>query len=470
MRLYITTTLPYVNADPHVGHALEFVHADAHARFARMEGKDVFFNIGTDEHGQKIYERAIKAGKSPKEYSDFYSVRFRVFADSLNISYTNFIRTTDQRHIDAAQEFWKQCLEKGDIYKKTYTAKYCVGCELEKTDSELIDGKCPDHPTTTIQTIAEENYFFRFSKYQAALLELYKGDFVIPKERSREIKSFVSRGLTDFSISRLKEKMPWGVPVPGDPEHVMYVWFEALVSYVAAIGWPEDMESFNKWWPVVQFCGKDNLRAQTAMWQAMLSSVGLPASERVVVHGFVTSGGQKMSKSVGNVVDPAEIVTLYGADALRHYLIWQTPAFEDGDLTLERFHDTYNAELANGIGNLASRILTMAETHLTEPVKVGAFSVAEFSEYQDGFRDYDLKKAGEFVWGMVKELDERIAKTEPFKLVKSDAAKGQALIKELVHTLGSIAHLLAPLLPDTSNKILSAIAANKKPETLFPRK
>lgn len=469
MRTYITTTLPYVNADPHLGHALEFVHADAHARLARMEGKDVFFNIGTDEHGQKVYEKAKAEGKEAQVYVDEYAVRFRTFANRLNISYTNFIRTTNEHHMRAAQEFWKQCALRGDIYKKAYTAKYCVGCELEKTDSELVNGACPDHPTTPIRIIEEENYFFRFSRYQGPLLELYKKGLVVPEVRSREIENFVSRGLSDFSISRLREKMPWGVPVPDDDAHVMYVWFDALVNYISAIGWPEDSETFKKWWPVVQLCGKDNLRAQSAMWQAMLFSVGISPSEHIVIHGNITSGGIKMSKSVGNVVDPIAIADEYGVDALRYYLICQTPSFEDGDFTIERFREVYNADLANGIGNLASRILTMAEAHLTEPIKDTMKSMADFPEYLGSFHAYNLKRVGEYVWAMVKKLDERIAETEPFKLIKKDPEGGKALIGELANSLHTIAYLITPLMPDTAEKILSAIAANKKPHTLFPR-
>jgi len=247
-KFYITTTLPYVNADPHLGHALEFVQADIIARYKRILGEDVFFNIGTDEHGQKIWNKAQEENTPVAEYVDHYAARFEGFAKTLNISYTNFIRTTDTDHIAAAQEFWKRCDEAGDIYKKLYEVKYCIGCELEKTDSELDEkGYCPDHPSKELDVREEENYFFRFSKYQDKLLSLYSEDpdFVIPKERLNEIKSFTERGLQDFSISRLKEKMPWGVEVPDDTGHVMYVWFDALVNYISAIGWPKDMENIS---------------------------------------------------------------------------------------------------------------------------------------------------------------------------------------------------------------------------------
>ena len=316
-RLYLTTTLPYVNADPHIGFALEIVHADAYARYRRLSGDEVFFNTGTDEHGVKIYRQALAAKKDPQAFTDEYAAKFDRLKEGLNLSYDNFIRTTDPKHKAAAQEFWKRCEAAGDIYKKAYKIKYCVGCELEKTDSELVDGRCPIHPNLELEIIDEENYFFRFSKYAPFLLKLYeeRSDFVLPDFRFNEIQKFVERGLEDFSISRLKEKMPWGVPVPGDDSQVMYVWFDALVNYISAIGWPSDEETFNSWWPVTQFAGKDQIRQQAAMWQAMLKSAGLSPSKQIIIHGFITSGGAKMSKSLGNVINPFSIVDEYGTDA-----------------------------------------------------------------------------------------------------------------------------------------------------------
>ncbi|KKT74648.1 MAG: Methionine-tRNA ligase, partial [Parcubacteria group bacterium GW2011_GWB1_44_7] len=273
---YITTTLPYVNAEPHIGFAMEVIRADVMARWKRAQGFEVFFNTGTDERGAKIFEAAKKAGQEPQTYVDEAAKKFQALIPLLNLSEPNFIRTTDSHHIKAAREFWKICAKNGHIYKKPYKIKYCVGCELEKTDSELVDGKCPLHPTREIEEIEEENYFFKFSAFQKPLLDFYekKPDFVVPDFRFNEIKSFVKRGLEDFSISRLKEKMPWGIEVPDDSEHTMYVWFDALVNYISAIGWPDDLERFKKWQidsgGMVQYCGKDNLRQQSAMWQAML--------------------------------------------------------------------------------------------------------------------------------------------------------------------------------------------------------
>lgn len=268
---YITTTLPYVNADPHIGFAMEIIEADVLARLHRLLGENVIFNFGTDEHGQKIYQKAIAQGITPQEYVDEYAAKFDDLKKALNLSYDKFIRTTDTHHIKAAQEFWRICKANGHIYKKKYQIKYCVGCELEKTDSELVNGKCPLHPNQEIELRDEDNYFFKFSEFQEKLLTFYKNnpDFVKPEGRFKEIKSFVESGLDDFSVSRIKAKMPWGVDVPDDPEQVMYVWFDALINYISTIGWPDNTEEFDKYWPGIQVAGQDNLRQQTAMWQAM---------------------------------------------------------------------------------------------------------------------------------------------------------------------------------------------------------
>ncbi|MBI5138623.1 MAG: methionine--tRNA ligase [Candidatus Vogelbacteria bacterium] len=470
-RIYITTTLPYVNAKPHMGHALEFVRADVYARYFRKVGYEVFANFGTDEHGKKIYEKAVEAKQTPQEYVDFYAGKFLEIKKLLNLSFDNFIRTTDANHVDAAIEFWKVCWNNGDIYKNKYKVKYCVGCELEKQDSDLVNGECPDHLGRKIEEIEEENYFFRFSKYEKQLLELYakNPDFVVPESRFNEIKAFVSRGLSDFSVSRLKSKMPWGIDVPGDPEQVVYVWFDALVNYIAAIGWPVDMEKFEKWWPVVQFCGKDNLRQQSAMWQAMLMSAGLPPSEKIFINGFVISGGQKMSKTIGNTIDPVELVEGYGTDALRYYVTRGMSIHEDSDMTEETFKLAYNSGLAGGVGNLTNRILKMAEDCLSEP------HVPKVGEYEDNFKklveSYRLNEAMDLIWKKVTELDQRIQKDQPFKLVKTDKEKAAQVVRELIDGLAWIAEHLEIFLPDTSAKMAQAIKKGKKPEVpLFARK
>lgn len=338
-KFYITTTLPYVNAQPHIGFALEIIEADVLARFHRQAGDEVFFNTGTDEHGLKIFRNAEELGVSVQQYCDDNAADFAKLKETLNLSIDNFIRTTDEHHLKAAQAFWKKCEANGDIYKKMYKVKYCVGCELEKTDSELIDGKCPLHANMQVEIIEEENYFFRFSNYQKQLLDLYEKnkDFVLPQKRFNEVKRFVEGGLEDFSISRLKSKMPWGVAVPDAPEHVMYVWFDALVNYVSAIGWPADMEKFEKWWPVVQLAGKDNLRQQSAMWQAMLMSAGIAPSKQIFINGFIGVNGQKMSKSLGNVISPSEMIEKFGVDGTRYLLLSFGNFGEDTDASWEKF-------------------------------------------------------------------------------------------------------------------------------------
>jgi len=471
-KFYITTTLAYTNAPLHLGHAFEYIRADSIARYKRLQGYEVFLNTGSDEHGMKIYQKALEEGKSPKEYADGHVESFKKQIKELNISYTNFVRTTDKKHKKAVQEFWKVCESNGDIYKKNYKAKYCIGCESEKTDSELVNGECPDHPGQKLEIIEEENYFFKWSKYQNKLLDLYKSnsEFVIPKSRFNEIKAFVERGLNDFSISRLKKKMPWGVSVPGDDEHVMYVWFDALINYISVIGWPDNMKEFESWWPVLQFAGKDNLRAQSAMWQAMLMSADLPSSRQIVIHGHILSAGQKMSKSIGNVANPLDIISEYGTDALRYYLTREVSSVEDGDYTAERFKEVYNANLANGLGNLVSRIMKMAETNLEEPIKRP--EPASFpKEYTQALESFEFNKVMDFVWEKIGELDAQIQETQPFKLVKEDKEKAVEIIKELVRDLYLIARLLNPFMPETSEKIKNLAKENKSPETpLFLRK
>jgi len=470
---YITTTLPYVNGQPHIGHAMEFIRADVINRYKKIIGFEVFFNTGTDEHGIKIYQRAIEEKKDPQSYVDEYAQYFKQILIDLHIDpKVHFIRTTDEHHIKSAQEFWKRCEANGDIYKKNYTLKYCVGCELEKTDSELENGRCILHPNLELEIREEENYFFRFSKYQQALLDLYKSkpDFVVPDFRFNEIKAFVERGLEDFSTSRLKSKMSWGVPVPGDEDHVMYVWFDALENYVSTLGWPEDKKTFDKFWAngnPTQYAGKDNLRQQSAMWQAMLISASLPTSRQIVINGFIQgANGQKMSKSLGNVISPIEVVERYGAEALRYFVCRELSTFEDSDFTWERFNEAYNAGLANGLGNLTSRILTMSEKYLDAPVE--QYSMLHTEKELEKF---ELAKAMNIIWDKIGELDKKIQETEPFKLVKTNPEKAKEIISELVSGLGSVADALVPFMPETAEKIQKYIKENKKPtEPLFLRK
>lgn len=480
-KFYITTTLPYVNNDPHLGFAMEIIRADVVARLKTLQGNDVFFNTGTDEHGVKIFEAAQKAGKSTQEYVDGYAAEFKKLKEKLNLSFTNFIRTTDADHVAAAQAFWKQSLANGDIYKKQYKLKYCNGCELEKTDSELVDGHCELHPHLEIEIREEENYFFRYSNYGQKLLNLYgtRPDFVIPESRFNETKAFVERGLEDFSISRLASKMSWGIPVPDDNTQVMYVWFDALVNYIAAVGWPKDMDSFDGWWNstggVVQYCGKDNNRQQAAMWQAMLMSVGIKPSKQIVINGFILgAGGQKMSKSLGNVINPFDVLRDFTdvahapEDVLRFIVTHDISSFEDSSVSVESIRESYSANLANGLGNLVSRIMRLAVTHLEKPVEIRS---QEFSkEYDEAFEKYDLRLAMHYTMEKARYLDGHIQTTEPFRVVKTDPEKGKAMITELVQQLYHVAFLLTPFLPRTAEAIRMLIKEHKMPEKpLFNR-
>ncbi|MBT3538911.1 methionine--tRNA ligase [Candidatus Parcubacteria bacterium] len=496
---YITTTLPYVNAKPHIGFALEIIEADVLARYHRLLQEDVVFNTGTDEHGIKIYRKAEEEGKEPQAYVDEYAAKFDALRYSLSLSYTNFIRTTDEHHVKAAQEFWTKCYENGDIYKKNYKIKYCVGCELEKTDSELEDDKCSFHPNLEIELIDEENYFFRFSKYQDALLKLYKErpDFVMPKNRLLEIKNFVENGLQDFSISRLKEKMPWGVPVPNDEDHVMYVWFDALVNYISTIGWPDNLEQYESAWPGIQVAGKDNLRQQSAMWQAMLMSAGLPPSKQIFIHGFIQSGGQKMSKTLGNVVDPFGEVEKYGTDAVRFYLLGAINAHRDGDYSTEAFEEFYTAHLVNGIGNFTSRVLSMIEKYSDGVVpaaperKRSSRPIFEFWEdYTKALENYQFHVAVDIINKYIASQDTYISEHKPWEMVKKGEDVSEILYC-IVERLRHIALALLPIIPSTAEKILHQLGISldslesfydeqnwggmkpgseiKKGEILFPR-
>jgi methionyl-tRNA synthetase len=473
---YLTTTLPYVNADPHIGFALEIVHADALARYWRLMGHEVFFNTGTDEHGQKIAGKADEKGESRQAYVDHYAGEFRKLKEALNLSVDAFIRTTDEGHKKAAQEMWRRCAEKGDIYKKKYKGLYCVGDEMFMKESELVDGKCPNHPNLPLQEIEEENYFFALSKYQGYLEEyLARPGVILPEWRRQEALNFVKGGLEDFSISREIARMDWGVPVPGDPGHVMYVWFDALTNYISTLGWPDDKDgNYKKFWvdgEPMQMAGKDQVRFQSVMWQAMLKSAGLAPTHHVLYHGFITSGGQKMSKSLGNVVSPSDLIAKYGIDGTRYMLLRHVHPFEDTDITFERVDEWYNANLANGLGNLVSRVMKMAEDNLPAPVSIEDKPLEEaFTKMLDNYR---FDEAMNLIWEHIGKGDAHIQETQPFKMLKSEEesvkAEGIAIIEKLVAHIYRIAEHLVPFMPETAEKIKEAVKHNKKPETLFQR-
>jgi len=466
-KFYITTTAPYVNADPHIGFALEIIQADAVARYHRLLGEEVIFGCGTDEHGLKIYRKALEEKLSPQKYCDQSVTAWNKLKQVLNLSYTHFIRTTERRHLEAAQALWQRCQDNGDIYKKTYKSKYCVGCELEKTDSELEQGRCPIHPNLEIELINEENYFFRFSKYQKPLLDFYaqNPDFVVPRYRFNEIIEFVKNGLEDFSVSRLKSKMPWGVDIPGDPNHVMYVWFDALVFYISTLGWPK-IADFDGFWPGVQVAGKDNLRQQSAIWQAMLMSAGLPNSRQILIHGFIQSGGQKMSKSLGNVIDPIFLSKKYGADALRYYLLAKVHPFNDSNFTIQLFEEAYNADLANGLGNLVSRVAKMAEKYGLAGIKID--KPTEPKKFFNYLNNYEFSLALETLWQGFRELDQSIAKDKPWE---KPAGEKKDLLTAYIQKILNLNYYLPIFLPETAAKIAKVFSGSKIKieQSLFPR-
>lgn len=473
MNKYITTTLPYVNDEPHIGHALEFIQTDALARYWRLMGDTVFFNTGTDEHGQKILRAAESKEQDVQEYVDHFAERFKKLnQDVFGLSFDAFVRTTDEAHITAAQEIWTRCFNAGDIYKKPYKGLYCVGCESFKVESDLVDGKCPDHKKEP-EEIEEENYFFALSNHQAYLEDYLSQEGVIePEWRRQEALHFVKGGLEDFSISREKTRMSWGIPVPNDDEHVMYVWFDALTNYISTLGWPTDKGGdFKKFWEdgfVMQMAGKDQIRFQSIMWQAMLKSAGLPPTQKVFYHGFINSGGHKMSKSIGNVISPFDVVDKYGIDATRYMLLRHVHPVDDSDITWEKMDEWYTAHLVNGIGNLTARIMKLAETHLDAPIEQP--KVADFpEEYTAALERFAFNEALDYVWKRIGELDERITTTEPFKVVKEDVEKGKELIQELTLELYLIGRLLNPFMPETNRIVKEAVLANTKPENLFPR-
>lgn len=471
-KFYITTAIDYVNAPPHLGHALEKAQADAVARHSRLLGKEVYFLTGTDEHGIKILRSAQAAGKNVAEFSKENAEKFKKLANDLNISNDDFIRTSDQeRHWPGAIALWNKLIEHGDIYKGKYKGYYCAGCEAYLTEKDLVGGKCPDHDKEP-ELIEEENYFFKLSRYAEKIKEKLKTDElkIFPESRKNEVLAMIERGIEDISFSRPKEKINWGVPVPGDDSQIMYVWCDALANYISALGYGQkDDSNFKKLWPAdLHIIGKDILRFHAIVWPAMLLSAGLELPKAIFVHGHILSNGKKMSKTLGNVIDPFELIDEYGTDAVRYYLLREITPFEDGDITPEKFKEAYNANLANGLGNLVSRIMKMSEKYVeSRKLKVENSDLPE--EYKNFTENYELNKAMDFIWQKISESDLKIQETQPFKLIKTDENKAKEILRELVESLRLIALMLAPFLPETSEKIIKAIESNKMPSTLFLR-
>lgn len=475
---YLTTTLPYVNADPHIGFALEIVQADVLARSWRLSGNEVFFSTGTDEHGQKIYEASKRAGQEPQTYVDHFAAEYQKMKEKLNLSNDAFIRTTDSAHIAAAQEMWRLCEARGDIYKKTYSGLYCVGCELFKTDKELVDGKCQIHPNLAPEQISEENYFFKFSKYEKQLLAyLSQEGAIIPEWRRQEAIAFVKGGLEDFSISRERKRLSWGIPVPGDDTQVMYVWFDALTNYISTLGWPVDAKgNFEKFWgtgKTLQIAGKDQVRFQSLMWQAMLYSAGIKNTDTVFYHGFITSGGAKMSKSLGNVINPLDLVKRYGTDTVRYILLRHTSPFEDSDLTEKLVHELYTAHLVNGLGNLVARVMKLSEEYLPVPAELSPEDVGIDKAFTEKIESFRFNEAMDLIFEKIAVADSFMTERAPYKSVKSaDVAEREKAIEDIAYLTRQLANIAAHLvvaMPHTAAIITDAVRNNKRPENLFPR-
>ena len=469
-RYFITTPIYYVNDAPHIGHAYTTIAADVMARYMRLKGEQVFFLTGSDEHGQKI-EKAAEANKErPIELADRVVKRFTGLWERLNISNSDFIRTTEERHKIAVRHFFEHIKSKGDIYLGEYEDWYCIPCESFWTDTQLVEGKCPDCKRP-VEKVKEESYFFRMSKYQEPLLEYIEKnpDFIQPSYRKNEVVSFVKSGLRDLSISRTSFK--WGIPVPGDERHVIYVWFDALVNYLTAAGYPGDMERLNDIWPAdLHLVGKDILRFHAVYWPTFLMSAGLPLPKKVFAHGWWTVEGEKMSKSKGNVIDPNEIIERYGVDQFRYFLLREVPFGLDGDFSKTALVGRINGELANDLGNLLSRSIAMTMKYFERVVPAPSnpegmdaelISTAEdaVSGLEGAMKEVAFQRSLTNIWSLVSLTNRYIEANAPWALAK-DPAKKERLQTVIYNTLESMritAVLISPFMPETASKMWSAL-------------
>ncbi len=471
-RFYLTTPIYYVNDKPHIGHAYTTIIADTLARWRRGRGEDVVFLTGTDEFAQKTVDAAKKAGEEVHVYTDRMAETWRSTWEKLGISNTDFIRTTEKRHIETVKDIWARADAAGDIYRDQYEGWYCKGHEAFMNEDELVDGVCPEHKTKP-EWVSEENYFFRLSKYQKPLLDFYEthGEFVAPANRFNEVKSFVANGLEDISISR--EKRDWGIPVPNDPGQVIYVWFDALVNYISAVG----IEQWEEHPADIHAMAKDIIRFHAVIWPAMLMSAGLPLPGQVIAHGFFTIDGTKISKSLGNVIDPLDMANKYGNDALRYFLLREIPFGADGDFSELKLKERYNGDLANGLGNFAARVLTLAEKTPLARVKPELDFEKEIREMervvQEKLGEFKFSDALAAIWSAIS-FGDRFVNDKKIWEMKEGPARTQALAN-LVSLLGAAASSLAPFMPETAGKIKNALVwegdtlTAKKTEILFPR-
>ncbi len=466
-KFYVTTSIAYVNAKPHIGFAMEVIQADVLARYHRLLGDDTFFMTGTDEHGMKIEQTAEEQGKTPQQLVDENSGYFRALERLLTLSNDKFIRTTDDFHMEGAKKLWSKLVESGDIYKGSYEGLYCVGCESFKTEREIVDGMCPLHKKP-LQKVKEENYFFKLSKYSDEIKRrIFERDLVIlPEARKHEIVSVLDEGLKDVSFSRPKKVLKWGIEVPGDPDQVMYVWCDALSNYITGVGYGSDEKQFKTFWPAdVHLIGKDILRFHSAIWIGMLLSAGIPVPRAIYVHGFITSEGMKMSKSLNNVVDPVTVVEQFGVDALRYFLLKEIPTMDDGDFSKDRFKIVYDSELADTYGNLVSRVLAMAskyfEGKMPEATLGGEFEHFHgdfekfWKSYDEAIGRFDLKVALEHVIARAIEANQFVEVNKPWALAKTDPEKLAQVMVVLLEMIRQTTLALLPFIPTTAQKVLA---------------
>ena len=473
-KFYITTPIYYVNDKPHIGHAYTTIAADVLARLHRMLGEDTFFLTGTDEHGAKIQTAAEKNGKTVQEFVNEISAKFSLAWDTLAVAPDRFIRTTERLHMKAVQKALEKMHKNGDVYLGSYEGLYCKGCEQFKLEKDLIDGKCPDHKTVP-EKMSEETYMFKLSKYQDKLMEKIESDEfqISPLERKNEILSFYkNEGLQDVSFSR--KNVAWGIPVPWDKTHTIYVWADAFLNYLTGLGWDGGEKIDSQYWPVdVQLMSKDILRVHATIWPAMLLSLDLPLPKRLFVHGFFTINEQKMSKSLGNVIDPNDWAVKYGADAVRYFLMREVPFGQDGDVSEEKLKSRFNSDLANGLGNLFSRTTNMIEKFFDGDLGVEhPVSPRDLSNVSNAFYNLDFSRGLSEIWWSIAWADQLIDKSKPWELYKTNPEKVRQLLLSLNALLYDVALKLAPVMPDTANKIRSALEADKitKPEQpLFPK-
>lgn len=466
---FITTAIDYVNAAPHVGHAVEKVLTDCVARYHRLAGDETYFLTGSDENSLKNVQAAEKAGRPTEEFVAENAEAFKALAQSLDLSFDQFIRTTEERHFAGAQKMWS-AFKPADLYKKAYKGLYCVGCEEFKLEKDLVDGKCPDHQKEP-EVVEEENWFFKLSNYQDELLKLIETDTlkIYPDYRKNEVVSFIKMGLEDFSISRsVARARNWGVPVPGDESQIMYVWVDALSNYITALDYAEDGELYQKFWAAdserVHVIGKGILRFHAIYWPAMLLSAGLPLPTTIYAHEYLTINGQKMSKSLGNVIYPSELVEKFGIDGTRYLLLTALPYSKDGDLSWEKMTEKYNADLANGLGNLVSRVMKLSEKVNDRTIEVGRVEGIQ----KQLMTEFKVADALTEIWTQVSLANKEIDEKKPWELVKTDPEAFGVVMRNLLSRLRYIAYGLRPFLPSTAEKIEVALKTGKV-EPLFQR-